>query len=231
MTREPGAETVSSADEGRLPPGGFTLRHGFPEWFEAATTSTQNASTRPNEAGTPRRSSDSAHPSNGDGPVGAQPGLPRTVELLQYLRIAFDTEALLDSIPLDMAANSGAWHAWASYRSKVVNGRGSPATRGSRASSQASSERTRSPKQQPGGARRPGEWNWQGVWEDRVRKSISASMSESALFGGDGSDPVMLLSSYFDTLLHTDTLEINFTKVDQEASERVAPSRRSLVTA
>ena len=228
-TRELGAETVSSADEGRLPPGGFTLRHGFPEWFEAATTSAQNASMRPNEVGAPSQSSDLAIAGNGDGLVVAQSRLPHTIEVLQYLRVAFDTEALLDSIPIDMTANSGAWHAWGSHRSKM-NGRGSPATRGSRASSQASRERTTSPKQQPGGARRPGEWNWQGVWEERVRKSILASKSEAALFGGDGSDPVMFLSSYFDLLLYTDTVEINFLKMDEEALERVTPSQKAANT-
>lgn len=38
-TRDPGTDTLSSADEGRLPPGGFALRHGFPEWFETSAVS------------------------------------------------------------------------------------------------------------------------------------------------------------------------------------------------
>ena len=39
-TRAPGTETVSSADPDRLPPGGFSLRHGFPVWFESSAVST-----------------------------------------------------------------------------------------------------------------------------------------------------------------------------------------------
>lgn len=28
------------------------------------------------------------------------------------------------------------------------------------------------------------EWSWDGVWEERVRKGIDASISESTLYGG-----------------------------------------------
>ncbi|KAK5133578.1 hypothetical protein LTR08_007617 [Meristemomyces frigidus] len=184
-TRDPGTETVSSGDEGRLPPGGFSLRHGFPEWFESST-SVSNADADSTRSGAMR--------------------VPHIVEVLQYLRVAFDTEAVLDSVPLEVAANSGAWHAWRTSRSRTLNGRKSPSTQGSRGTSIASTERSTSPRQQPGGARRPGEWNWQGVWEDRVRKSIQASISEAALFGADGHDL------------------INFLKMDEEALERVVPT-------
>jgi len=34
--------------------------------------------------------------------------------------------------------------------------------------------------------RRPGEWNWEHVWEERVKKGISASLSEPVLFGNAG---------------------------------------------
>src|SRR3954468_18567199 len=32
-------DTVSATDEERLPPGGFSLRHGFPQWFGRARRS------------------------------------------------------------------------------------------------------------------------------------------------------------------------------------------------
>jgi len=48
-------------------------------------------------------------------------------------------------------------------------------------------------QQQPGGARRPGEWNWQGVWEERVRRNVRASVSDPVLFGGDGGDVINFL--------------------------------------
>lgn len=115
---------------------------------------------------------------------------PHVVELLQYLRIAFDTEEVLDSIPLDAAANAGAWHAWRSFRAKSTAKAVASVPRPVGEAKQPSVERSLSPRQQPGGARRPGEWNWQGVWEDRVRKSIQASVSEPVLFGDSKNDVV-----------------------------------------
>ncbi|CAI4210674.1 unnamed protein product [Parascedosporium putredinis] len=42
------------------------------------------------------------------------------------------------------------------------------------------------------GVRRPGDWNWDGVWEDRVKKNITASLSEPVLYGGgNGIDDVI----------------------------------------
>ncbi|KAK4176707.1 ubiquitin-conjugating enzyme/RWD-like protein [Triangularia setosa] len=38
----------------------------------------------------------------------------------------------------------------------------------------------------PTSSRRPEEWNWEGVWERRVKRGIAASLSESVLFGGSG---------------------------------------------
>lgn len=114
--------------------------------------------------------------------------------MLQYLRVVFDTESVIDAVPLSAAANTGAWHAWRSHRSKVLDAKDAPSSRPSRGrnGSETSSEAGVSPRPQPGGARRPGEWNWTGVWEDRVRKAVQASLSESMLYGGDGSEAVRL---------------------------------------
>src|SRR5699024_3148272 len=38
-------DTVSATDEERLPPGGFSLRHGFPHWFGRAKKSAANSAT------------------------------------------------------------------------------------------------------------------------------------------------------------------------------------------
>lgn len=178
-----GADPQSAADEQRLPPGGLSLRHGFPEWFETAgvagNETTEHESSRASDDGVKQQSSvEHQRP-------------PHVVELMQYLRIAFDTEEVLDSIPLDAAANAGAWHAWKSYRTKSTSGVTSVA-RSAGEVKQSNIQRSLSPRQQPGGARRPGEWNWQGVWEDRVRKSIYASVSEPVLFGGDKHDVVSI---------------------------------------
>ena len=201
-SRDTAAEPASAADRDRLPPGGLSLRHGFPEWFEATGNGT--AENRGDEAG--QQDASGATESH-DGRTGGQPR-PLTVEVLQYVRIIFDTDAVLDSIPLEAAANTGAWHAWKSYRAKALGPRAvSPLNNHSRSASDTSG-RSMSPRQQqqqPGGARRPGEWNWQGVWEDRVRKSIQASNSEQSLYGGDGKDVVC------------------FSKMDRDAVEQIMP--------
>ena len=181
-TQDTGADTVSAADKDRLPPGGLSLRHGFPEWFDAVRDGAINKGV--GEAQLEHDEHSAASMS------GTKSTSIFTVEVLQYLRIVFDTEAILDSVPLEAAANMGAWHAWRSHRAKLLGGRASPVTILSNNASDPATERSTSPRQQPGGARRPGEWSWQGVWEDRVRKSIQASMSEHMLYGGDHSDVV-----------------------------------------
>ncbi len=184
--RDTGADTVSARDGDRLPPGGLSLKHGFPQWYQRSKDGTEDKDVR--HAG--RRSQ--GHGENSP-PVEMedmkQPP-PHTIEVLQYLRIVFSTEAILDSVPLDLAANPGAWHAWRSYRMKVTGGRVSPTMSRRSGASDATSDRSLSPRQQPGGARKPGEWNWQGVWEDRVKKSVQASISESTLYGGEGSEMI-----------------------------------------
>ena len=181
-TRDTGTETVSAADRNLLPAGGLSLRHGFPEWFGGGRDGASNKES--SDADVKQKQHSAAHTPS------TMNGAPLTVEVLQYLRVVFDTEALLDAVPLEAAANTGAWHAWKSYRSKTSGGRASPATRSSSSANETASDRSTSPRQQPGGARRPGEWNWQGVWEDRVRKCIQASLSENMLYGSEQSDVV-----------------------------------------
>lgn len=85
-----------------------------------------------------------------------------TFEVLSYMGSSFDDENLLDSVPLEAAGNPGAWHAWRTHRGYHALPEGDPA------------------------ARKPGEWNWEGVWEERVKKNIAASLSEPVLYGGAG---------------------------------------------
>ncbi|KAK4992689.1 hypothetical protein LTR66_006219 [Elasticomyces elasticus] len=144
-------EPVSARDDERLPPGGFSLRHGFPH-----------------SSGTQAEVDD----------VGV-------VDVLSYMRRAFEDETLLDEIPLEDAANKGAWHAWRSHRARRNKPSVSPLMTPSLTQATAASSGTSTPvRLQSGVARRPGEWDWQGVWEERVRKGIRASVSEHVLYGG-----------------------------------------------
>jgi hypothetical protein len=159
-------ETVSASDQERLPPGGFSLRHGFPEWFAASQRD-------------PTQAKQSIRPSTS------------ILEVLDYIRYAFNEEACLDSIPLDAAANPGAYHAWQSHRTRQMQ------------SSRAASPQSASLSQRSGGmenissalntnrdstaagrGRRPGQWNWEGVWDERVKRGIQSSLAEQVLFGG-----------------------------------------------
>lgn len=206
--------TVSATDEERLPPGGFSLRHGFPAWFGRGSkrhTASQHTSTlqtpprssratggggRDSNSSTPNSKiaasegspSSAGHGGGTGGTAGSADGLGSksfldvhkrdvsTFEVLSYIRSTFDDESVLDSVPLEAAGNPGAWHAWRTHRGFHNLPEGDPS------------------------ARKPGEWNWEGVWEQRVQKGIEASLSEPVLYGGVGgvddtvSHPWLILS-------------------------------------
>ncbi|KAJ5757582.1 uncharacterized protein N7511_006276 [Penicillium nucicola] len=188
---------VSATDEERLPPGGFSLRHGFPHWFGRAkrsglasgTTSrtvsgnspvaAQASETRtadPTESDEASDAATSTDPETSDGAletprVAQVPSMdqfaePKSVvpvsEILDYIRSTFDDENVLDSLPVEVAGNPGAWHAWKAHR------RGGAGGAWKRASPQ---------------ARLPGDWHWDGIWARRAHDEIENSRSDPMLFG------------------------------------------------
>lgn len=151
--------------------------------------------------------------------------------LLEYARNAFTDESVLDSLPLDAVANTSAYHAWRSHQAQRRKDQkagqkdkddqdegGDP-----EAKDVGSPERAR--------ARRPGEWNWEGVWEERVRKGIQNSMSDVALFGGSlnqdeivsalsgprGDDKMLMIS------------KIRFSEVDEETALKLSEDVKLLL--
>ncbi|KAK3318494.1 hypothetical protein B0H66DRAFT_603078 [Apodospora peruviana] len=214
--------TVSATDEERLPPGGFSLRHGFPDWFgrgrrrrssnsgrQVSGTATQQTQTTPpwsTASAVPAHSSSvTSTPSSVVSPASSSattPGLMSymrtgahakngvsTYEVLGYIRSAFDDEDVLDSIPLEAAGNPGAWHAWRTYRQrqKKIADAGSGSTPG--AVSGSGTGRAAATARRPAGG--GGEWNWEGVWEERSKRGITASLSEAVLYGGQAADEVI----------------------------------------
>jgi hypothetical protein len=192
--------TVSASDAERLPPGGFSLRHGFGAWFGRGSRATTAAAhlgegvrsasggttvmTPPRAVatatGTTPGSVASAAASEASAPGFAQTWRREvsTYEVLRYIRSAFDDEDVLDAVPLEAAGNPGAWHAWRTHRrlpaGKALSGQGEGAA---------------------ATTRRPEEWNWEGVWEERVKRGTAASLSEGVLFGtAGGVDEVVCLS-------------------------------------
>ncbi|KAF2458570.1 ubiquitin-conjugating enzyme/RWD-like protein [Lineolata rhizophorae] len=189
------SETVSASDEERLPPGGFSLRHGFPQWFGRARRSDQGSREASGSQASQQEPSDpderalASPPLSTDGKAhSAQSKDPlsiRIVEVLRYIRSTFTNETVLDSIPLETAANPGAYHAWRTHRAHALQHSTSP-NKGPSERSHGESPTVR--------ARRPGEWNWEGVWEERVRKGIHASTSEAVLYGTFGGDDIIRFS-------------------------------------
>lgn len=231
-TRDQGTSTFSASDEEKLPPGGLTLRHGFPEWFAESTpteTLVDRETVPVEETANGDELEEQTSWANTDRPTTTSPNSaprsPHIVEMLQYMHVIFDTAALIDSVSLEVAANPGAWHAWQSHRAKhsptKTNGlMGTPEEPGK----DISRERSLSPRQQPGGARRPGQWNWTGVWEDRTKKAIQASIAETTLFGGDESRVVRQVHCAFTFCCLADICaQINFMKLNDDVYASLPP--------
>lgn len=193
--------TVSATDAERLPPGGFSLRHGFPDWFGRGRKLTANAgrttdaslsspnsrqvTSAPNSEPRSDASADAVKPSY---TITRKTTVP-LYDVLKYLRSTFDTEEVLDAVPLDAAGNPGAWHAWRTHRrksgklAKEATASGAEDENVARSSTPDVEPKPDSapPQQQ---ARNPSDWNWDGVWELRVKRNIAASLSEPVLYGG-----------------------------------------------
>jgi hypothetical protein len=167
-------DTVSATDDERLPPGGFSLRHGFPQWFGRAQRSA--ASSR-NVSGS-SVSSPVRHAAPMRLTLGVAVADVSIVRVLDYIRSTFSEESVLDSIPLEAAANPGAYHAWRTYRAPILQAQQPPVLMVESSLPDQAEETTAM-----GPNRRAGEWNWEGVWEERVKKAVKASLSEPVLFG------------------------------------------------
>ncbi|KAF4126742.1 Ubiquitin-conjugating enzyme [Geosmithia morbida] len=203
--------TVSATDGERLPPGSFSLRHGFPQWFGRGSRGVK--ATVPRDSPNPAQLTGQARmitpePSAASG-AAASYSTTDTVDtsaydILRYIKSAFGDEAVLDSIPIDAAGNPGAWHAWRTHRrkhgkmfdeDKELPPPPPPPKAGDEEESTDSQEEKHLPRLPPipqasvTGGRRPDEWDWEGVWEDRVKKGINASLSEPALYGGTAALP------------------------------------------
>ncbi|UKZ47400.1 hypothetical protein TrVGV298_001618 [Trichoderma virens] len=192
------------------------LEHGFPEWFggsERLAAGSRHGS-RERRGASPSASSTKSAKSTGDKPplVPPKDDVPRymqtdrrtisTYSLLKYIRNTFVKGEVLDTVPLAAAGNPGAWHAWRTHRRKQrkaldeniksnrlsrlsilsdLQPKGDASEQGDAIASDARSIASQSTM-----AREPGEWNWDGVWEDRVKKGVASTLTESVLYGASG---------------------------------------------
>lgn len=128
-----------------------------------------------------------------------------TYSLLKYIRSSFDKAEVLDAVPLAAAGNPGAWHAWRTHRRKQRKALNEniKSNRLSRLSILSDLQPKENASEQGDAiafdvrsiasqstmatmAREPGEWNWDGVWEDRVKKGVASTLTESVLYGASG---------------------------------------------
>lgn len=180
-TFSPGAvdptATYSASETERLPPGAFSLRYRFPQWFptvERGRTGVRASHGSRAEDGSVQAPHNDEHsglePNNADDV--RQPTTAITITLLQYVKSAFENPEVLDDLPLDAAGNPNAWHAWRSHRGL------------SKAAGRSVSPTGAKPARAGASPRNPADWNWDGVWEARVRNGIEESTSDALLFGG-----------------------------------------------
>ncbi|KAI8935535.1 hypothetical protein NX059_008105 [Plenodomus lindquistii] len=213
-------DTVSATDEERLPPGGFSLRHGFPHWFRraqrslpgsrdvsASAVNTSDQATPPNAEVTNHVSTASASASNLED--------VSMVRVLEYVRSTFNDSLILDALPLEAAANPGAYHAWRTYRGLSSQTQEAKST--SLKLNSTNTEETAAENSALGRNRRPGAWNWEGVWEERVKKAVKASLSDSVLYGtGVGDDIIRFCNGDQDSL---DKMKSQLETISRNATE------------
>ena len=230
--------TVSATDDERLPPGGFSLRHGFPDWFGRASHKRRSLNT-PVKFGLGVESPGTgiSSPGTGGSTVGRQERRKSevcTYDVLRYIRSTFDEEEVLDSVPLEAAGNPGAWHAWRTHRvksGKVLSLEGNGKEKGAWQDGLSDDEeapaegyqRLAGGSSSPMTSRRPGEWNWDGVWEVRVKRGVEGSLAEAALYGKDAGDDLI-------RFLQVEGEEVEAIKENITRSmEAVEPTRRGVV--
>lgn len=201
------SDPVSATDEERLPSGGFSLRFGFPHWFGRAekTTIASSASSR-NASGSHNNASDASvglgihslqdssqsqiiqfqrlqtHSVRSQAMRDRSGTRTSIIEILEYLKSSFDDETTLDALPIEASGNPGAWNAWQAYRKHSLNDLQMKIG----SSSSARSSKQDADSTVVSNRKQPEEWSWDGVWEERVQKSIDASISDPVLYGNPG---------------------------------------------
>ena len=167
--------------ESRLPPGGFSL-HGMLKWFRRLNDTLPDKSEdrhikwfdpvekSQSPAAVQIRNSNSA-------------GSCVIADVLLYIKSAFSRDDFLDEIQLDEAVSPGAFYAWRSHRLSTASdtyNRNHKRVCGDESMNSLSRKDT---NEESSTKTWPGQWNWDGVWKDRVNKAIQASIADSNLFG------------------------------------------------
>ena len=205
--RSTSLEIDSISDNQQLPSGGLSLGPAFTLWLARGDPPATNRTSGRELSTVPRNTTSATtvellghgllvDPQVGSSKNRALRSLDEDkfdmVEVLEYVRSAFQDEDFLDGLPIDMATNMGAWKAWQAYRGikkpikdfPDASGTTSPTPTHQRAGSIARA-RIKANKAL-------GEWSWEGVWADRVARNVDASISKPVLYGSNENDMVGL---------------------------------------
>lgn len=195
-----GSDPVSATDEDRLPPGGFGLSHAFPHWFGKSDPIASSSVDSLRNVSSPYGRDDASGPlrspsrENGHRPLSDHERCRVSIiDVLDYVKRAFDDEELLDGLPLEAAPNPGAWKAWQAHRRNALQHPGHRQISNVHSGALQKGDAAHAAHETQNKARRPEEWSWDGVWRERVRRGIDASISDQVLFGAGGGDDIVSL--------------------------------------
>ncbi|KEF60407.1 uncharacterized protein A1O9_01968 [Exophiala aquamarina CBS 119918] len=203
------SSTVSASDEHRLPPGAFSLRYGFPNWFARAGAQGTTTTTHEREGGasTDDVTQGDVNQAQGESDQRSKPSSPESttvdaqattqainsaqvdrkatlLALLHHIHASFTDPSILDPLPISSAGNPSAWHAWRAHRSLNSPTSAIAATGADASAPLGTGPATGSSSStSPSSPKHPSAWKWDGVWESRVESAIRESIAESALFG------------------------------------------------
>ncbi|KAL8695290.1 MAG: hypothetical protein Q9218_000189 [Villophora microphyllina] len=201
-------DAVNTADEERLPPGGFSLGQHRDQPSMASNKSSRNVSGSQGNDQLSTGGSSSSQDFAGEAPAHQQTCRNSALDMLIYVKRAFDDVEFLDHLPAEAAANMGAWKAWRAYRrnawqdSSVEKSLGNAPGVMKRHNGEPSTQR-----------RPPDEWNWNGVWEQRVKKGVDASISDHVLFGAAGETEIVGFALHTDIRLLTSRAQMRFHEI------------------
>lgn len=206
---------VSATDDERLPPGGFSLRHGFPHWFGRAkrngvasaslsrNVSGSSTTTVPGTAPTAANAvaditdTPATVPEPGSDGEGASANKENTrisqvpsADGLPQSRKVVPVSELLDYIRSTFDNETV-------LDSLPVEAAGNPGAWHAWKAHRRGGKNLGGMKKGSPQARQPGDWHWDGIWARRVQDEIGISHSEPMLFGsasrGAGDDMVSSL--------------------------------------
>ena len=232
-------DPVSATDEERLPPGGFSLRHGFPHWFGRAKRSDviSDGSLRDVSGNSSSAAAETATTAGMEDPKAEEPSSPASPSAGDGEATPSDTTI---SPPVDKATESGksvpvlllldyirsTFDGESVLDSLPLEAAGNPsawhawkAHRRDHGENQALySSKKGSPQ-----TRLPGDWHWDGIWAKRVQEEVEASHSEATLFGNPtraGGDDLVCLrlkipfDNYAPRPILTQAPQIRFSRLD-----------------